>query len=238
MAKKQTIYMIKQIIHIVFSGLGIKRRMFIAPEADSPTHSTISYAITVCNEADSLRHLLDFLTTYLQEGDEIVVQADKKNVTEAVRGVVKEYGKIISTYSEYELNFDFAQAKNHLNEQCHGEWIFQLDADECPQVFLMENLQSLIYANKGVELYKLPRINLFSDQKGEIKENHVAWPDYQGRIYKNVPQRIRWHRPLHEKICGHKAYVYLPKEDSYAILHLKVKDQDNAKWQQWKEHYR
>ena len=229
--------MIKQIINIVCGWLGIKRRMFIAPAADCPTHRTISYAITVCNEADALRHLLDFLIPYRQEGDEIVVQADRKNVTQAVQQVVKDYKKVISTYSEYELNFDFAQAKNHLNELCHGEWIFQLDADECPQVFLMQHLQAIVCANSGVELYKLPRINLFSDNQGKIAEDHVAWPDYQGRIYKNEPQRICWHRPLHEKIRGHKAYVYLPKEDTYAIRHLKVRDQDNAKWQQWKEHY-
>ena len=237
MAKKPIINMIKKAINILCRGLGIKRRMFIMPAAESPTHRTISYAITVCNEADALRHLLDFLIPYLQAGDEIVVQADKKNVTDAVRQVAKDYKKVISTYVEYELNFDFAQAKNHLNEQCHGEWIFQLDADECPQEFLMNHLQAILCANTGAELYKVPRINLFSDEKGAIKENHVAWPDYQGRIYKNEPQRIRWQRPLHEKIRGHHAYVYLPKDDAYAILHLKVKDQDNAKWQQWKQHY-
>ena len=224
-------------INTLCSWLGIKRRIFLHPADSSSTHAPISYAITVCNEAESLRHLLDFLQPYLQKGDEIIVQADRKNVTEQVKRVAQEYANVISRYIEFDLNFDFARAKNHLNEQCKGEWIFQLDADECPQVFLMNHLQSIIQANPDIELYKLPRINLFSGADGEIEETHVAWPDYQGRIYRNSPQRIQWHRPLHEKIRGHKAYVYLPKEDPYAILHLKAKDQDNAKWQQWKEHY-
>lgn len=198
---------------------------------------SVSYAVTVCNEADALRCLLEFLKPYCRQEDEIIVQADRKNVTEEVKQVVKTYADIITRYTEYDLNFDFAQAKNHLNEQCRGEWIFQLDADECPQVWLMEHLQTILHANNGVELYKIPRINLFVNSDGTQDEKRVAWPDYQGRLYRNIPQRIRWNRPLHEKIHGHKAYVYLPKEDCYAIRHLKAREQDKEKWQQWKEHY-
>lgn len=227
--------MIKQLINTLAKWFFIKRRMFIAPKADEETPVTISYAVTVCNEADQLRSLLDFLHLYCQAGDEIIVQADQANVTDAVREVVKAYPEV--SYIEHELHFDFAQAKNHLNEQCRGQWIFQLDADECPQVWLMEHLRAILRANSGVELVKIPRINLFFDGKGAITEHHVAWPDYQGRLYRNEPQRISWRRPLHEKIYGHKAYVYLPKQDRYAIRHLKAKEQDLEKWQSWKEHY-
>ena len=227
--------MIKHIINTLGNWLHIKRRMFIAPKTGEETPVKVSYAVTVCNEADQLRSLLDFLRRYCQSGDEIVVQADKANVTDAVRKVVQDYPDI--RYIEHELNFDFAQAKNHLNGQCRGEWIFQLDADECPQVWLMEHLRTIIHANSSTELIKIPRINLFVNGQGAITENHVAWPDYQGRLYRNEPQRIQWRRPLHEKIRGHKAYVYLPKEDQYAIRHLKAKEQDLQKWQKWKEHY-
>ena len=100
----------------------------------------------------------------------------------------------------------------------------------------MERLRAIIAANEAVELYKIPRLNLFTTGD-KIEEGHVAWPDYQGRLYRNIPERIQWQRPLHEKIRGHKAYVYMPKEERYAIRHLKVREQDNAKWQVWKEHY-
>lgn len=227
--------MIKHLINTLAGWLHIRRRMFIAPQEGEEQAVRISYAVTVCNEAEQLQSLLEFLQPYLQEGDEIVVQADQANVTEAVREVMKAFPEV--RYIEHELRFDFAQAKNHLNEQCRGEWIFQLDADECPQVWLMDHLRAILRANSTAELVKIPRINLFINGQGTITEHHVAWPDYQGRLYRNEPQRICWRRPLHEKIRGHKAYIYLPKEDPYAIRHLKAKEQDLEKWQSWKEHY-
>ena len=81
-------------------------------------------------------------------------------------------------------------------------------------------------------------INVFVNKDGNIIDSHVAWPDYQGRIYRNLPNRICWQFPLHEKVHGHKAYVYLPKDDQYAIRHLKEKEQDKEKWQNWKKHYK
>jgi hypothetical protein len=229
--------MIKRIINTIAGCLGIKRRMFIAPAADKPVPASISYAITVCNEAEALCTLLDFLQPYLQPGDEIIVQADRKNVTAEVQQVVQDHTHLIRRYVEHDLDYDFARAKNHLNTQCCGEWIFQLDADECPQTSLLQALPAILQANPGVELYKMPRMNSFVDGQGRTEKEYVAWPDYQGRLYRNDPQRIRWHRPIHEKIRGHKAYVYLPKEEKYAIRHRKVTEQDKAKWQNWRQHY-
>ncbi len=195
----------------------------------------ISYAITVCNEAKDLDRLLTYLQDYVQAGDEIVVQADQNNVTEEVKSVIAAHRQHITTYAEHPLNFDFAQAKNHLNSLCKGDYIFQLDADEIPQQWLMEHLTEIIAQKPWVGLFKLPRINLLQDADGHADER-VAWPDYQGRIYKNTP-RISWRRPLHERIHGHWFYWHLPKEDQYAILHFKMKQQDAAKWAEWKQHY-
>ena len=189
----------------------------------------ISYAITVCNEARELDRLLGLLKTHLHEGDEVVVQADATNVTEEVKLVLMLYEGIVTRYVEYPLNFDFARFKNHLNEQCKGEYIFQLDADELPSAWLLNHLRDIVRKYWWVGLFKLPRINLF-DESNE----RVAWPDYQGRIFKNRPGRIRWHRPLHERIRGHWFYWHLPKEDRYALLHHKQKNADAAKWKEWR----
>lgn len=202
---------------------------------NKPIH--ISFAITVCNEAKDLERLLLHLQPYLQEEDEVVVQADKNNVTEDVRAVVERYKTMISTYAEHPLDFDFAQAKNHLNTLCKGDYIFQLDADEIPQPWLMEHLKEIIHKHPWIDLFKLPRINLFQQEEGGKVEERVAWPDYQGRLYRNKPNRIRWKRPLHERIHGHILYWHLPKEDNYAILHLKLKQQDADKWAAWRKHY-
>ena len=203
----------------------------------APKSIHISYAITVCNEAAELEALLLHLKPFLREGDELVVQADKEHVTKEVKGIVEQHRSLITTYAEHPLNFDFAQAKNHLNGLCNGDFIFQLDADELPQPWLLEHLREIIGKHPWIELFKIPRINLFQQTEGGIVEERVAWPDYQGRLYKNRPNRIRWRRPLHERIHGHLLYWHLPKEDNYAILPVKLKTQDDAKWAEWRKHY-
>lgn len=230
--------MIKKIINIIARILGIKRNIFFEPIESKQSDAAISYAITVCNEAEDLQHLLDFIIPNLGTRDEIVVQADSSNVTKEVKDVVKKYGKHISTYVEHELNYDFARAKNNLNRQCKGEYIFQLDADECPHPWLMAHLRAIIAANPKVELFKLPRINLFYSKDGAHTRDYKHWPDYQGRVYKNIPERIIWKRPLHEKIRGHHTYTYLPKTDEYAIIHSKSTEANAKKWNAWKEHYK
>lgn len=196
----------------------------------------ISYAITVCNEAHELERILTHLKPYLQAGDEVVIQADKDHVTPDVQHVIEKHKAEVTTYGEYALNFDFAQAKNHLNSLCKGDYIFQLDADELPQPWLLEHIREIIGKKPWVGLFKLPRINILQGENGDVEER-VAWPDYQGRIYKNTP-RIYWRRPLHERIHGQWFYWHLPKQDNYAILHLKMKQQDADKWATWREHYK
>ncbi len=230
--------MIKPFLNRIARLLHIKRCVFVEGSEGKESPATISFAISVCDEAEPLRRLLDILTSYCRPGDEIVIQADSSKVTKEVQEVIQAYRPMVSAYAEHPLNFDFAQAKNHLNTLCHGDWIFQLDADECPSSFVMDHLRTILDSNAEVELIKLPRINVFVNETDEVEESHVAWPDYQGRLYRNIPQRILWHRPLHEKIQGYKAYTYLPKDDRYAILHSKNKEQDKQKWQNWKEHYR
>lgn len=205
---------------------------------------SISYAITVCNEAEELDRLLSHLSHYVQTGDEVVVQADADHVTDRVQEVVKSHAALIARYATHPLRFDFAQAKNHLNNLCNGEYIFQLDADELPHPQLLMHLQDILHRHPLIELFKFPRINYLLDTATylsaisdytTISAERIAWPDYQGRLYKNRPRRIRWHRPLHERIRGHILYLHLPKRDEYAIIHLKAKEQDAAKWAEWRK---
>lgn len=225
--------MTKHILNSIAQLLRIKRRFFLSEGV--PANVTVSYAVTVCNEAEALARLLDTLIPYLAAGDEIIVQADAANVTQKVKDIVQHYDAFIHTYAEHELRFDFAQAKNHLNSLCKGSYIFQLDADEYPDSWLLAHLKQIITANPGIELFKVPRINRFT-KNGTLEYDHQQWPDYQGRIYRNEPQRIVWHRPLHERITGHRSYVYLPKNDSYAIIHCKDVDQHNEKWKELTPH--
>lgn len=50
----------------------------------------------------------------------------------------------------------------------------------------------------------------------------VNAPDYQGRIYRNIPDRIKWDRRLHEKIEGHLKFVLIPADTDLALYHDKT----------------
>ena len=229
--------MIELFLNRIARLLHIKRRAFVDIAKGKETQETISFAISACDEADQLRRLLDCIAPYCRPGDEIIVQTDSQKISAEVQEVIESHQSVIATHATFAFNHDFAQLKNHLNALCHGDWILQLDADECPSPYLMEHLRAILGANAETELIKLPRINRFVTDTNEPEQTHVAWPDYQGRLYRNIPQRICWHRPIHEKIQGHLSYTYLPKEDRYALLHTKNKEQDQRKWQTWKEHH-
>ena len=165
----------------------------------------ISYAIPVCNEWMELEYLLNYLFKHKREQDEIVVQCDKGNTTPSVYQVLQEYSTYYSVgfkVIEFPLNKDFASFKNNLKDSCSGDYIFQIDADEYPDEYLMSMIEPTITMNDSVDIFWVPRINKVN---GLTQEHINAWkwnvdhdgrvnfPDYQCRIMKNV-KRIKWKR--------------------------------------------
>ena len=90
----------------------------------------ISYAITVCNEHKEIEKLLTFLFEHKREQDQVVVQMDADNATEEVWNVCERFEN--RQHHHYRLiqsslNKNFAAYKNNLNENCDGNWIFQIE---------------------------------------------------------------------------------------------------------------
>lgn len=59
-------------------------------------------------------------------------------------------------------------------------------------------------------------------------------PDYQSRLYKNLPH-IRYERRLHEKVEGFNSYVFIPPQKDIALIHRKTIEkqrQTNVKYNQ------
>jgi len=115
---------------------------------------------------------------------------------------------------------------------CSGDYIFQIDADEYPHSYFIENLPAILEHNSAVELYVVPRVNTVEGLTQEhiqrwdwnINENNwVNWPDYQTRIYRNNP-KIKWINKVHERLDGHKEFAYLPMDEEYALYHPKTID--------------
>ena len=187
----------------------------------------ISIAITVCDEAQELKTLLDFLQeNALLDQYELIIQIDKDNYTNEVIEVIVNRG--IKHYF-YPLNKDFASYKNELFKHCSGDFILQLDADELVSIDFLRLIPQIVLANPEVDLYYIPRINTVEGLTEEdvqtwrwnIKGDRINYPDYQSRLYRNSSD-IKWVGKVHEKIQGHKQFTLLPEVDELSLLHYKT----------------
>ena len=194
----------------------------------------ISYAIPVCNEHEELKKLLEFLVQNIKENDEIVVQCDQGNTTPEVYKVLNLFQAPVGLKDplkviEFPLKGDFASFKNNLKENCSGDWIFQIDADELPHESLITNLIEVLKINPTTDLFLVPRVNTVDGlTQGHInkwrwsvnEKGWVNWPDYQTRILQNNP-KIQWTNKVHEVLTGHKKYALLPQEEEWCLYHPK-----------------
>jgi glycosyltransferase involved in cell wall biosynthesis len=187
----------------------------------------ISYAIPVCNEYKEIEYLLKYLTKYKRDEDEVIVQCDKGNTTSEVYSVLEQYPDI--KVIEFSLNNNFAAFKNNLKANCSGDYIFQIDADEYPEEYLMNTIEWIITNNPKTDIFWVPRINTVTgltqkhiDKWGwnVCSKGRVNFPDYQCRILKNV-KRIKWKNKVHEVLTGHKTESQLPANDEFCIHHPK-----------------
>lgn len=193
----------------------------------------ISYAITVCNEVEEIQRLLDFLLKHKREQDSITVLVD---ITKAPDELISLLGQYESHYADHitiwkdKFNNHFANWKNKLGSYCVGDWIFQIDADEYPDEYLISMIQHIIESNPEVDAYWVPRINTVQGLTQEhVKKwgwrvdeyKRVNFPDYQLRLYKNSPD-IKWSRKVHEQLIGYKKFGYLPVNEEYCLHHPKT----------------
>ena len=191
----------------------------------------ISYAITVCNEHKEIEKLLTFLFEHKRKEDQVVVQMDT-SATKEVWNVCESFeGKPFDEYklTSFSLSKNFASYKNNLNKNCKGEWIFQIDADEIPNEYLIEALPFILEANEDIEAFWVPRVNTVAGITDEHiakwgwklnEDNWVNFPDWQMRIYRNL-ETIYWIKPVHEQLKGYTKFANLPSEEKYSIYHPK-----------------
>ena len=192
----------------------------------------ISYGITVYNEADELNRLLEVLVHKTDAEDEIVICVDGED--DGVRFVLdswtQQYAhvKMIKVYQR-SLNKNFAAQKNSIIENSVGDYVFHIDADEYPNVVLLQQLKQILEIN-NVDLVWIPRVNTIDGMKDEhinrwgwrVTENGwVNYPDYQARVFRRDSE-IRWERPLHEVIRGYKTYSHLPPHEELSLYHPKT----------------
>jgi glycosyltransferase involved in cell wall biosynthesis len=162
--------------------------------------------------------------------DEIVILDDYSDNEDTVKILDAMVSIYEIKFEQRHLYEDFAGQKNYLRKMCSGEYIFNLDADEIPHKFLIENVKGILENNPEVDLFLVPRINIV---EGLIEEHAKKWgwkinengwinfPDWQGRVWKNRSS-IRWTKVVHEMLSGYKEYSFLPAEEQFSLYHLKT----------------
>lgn len=184
----------------------------------------LSYGITVHNEHEELNQLLELLTTHIDQEDEIIIVDDFSN--QETQNIIKKYN--VKHYQR-KLDGDFATHKNFVIEKCTGDYIFAIDADEYPNITLLQQLKQVLEINQ-VDLIWVPRINTVEG----ITEQHIKqwgwrvteqgwvnYPDYQSRIFRR-DENIRWVGKVHEQIKGAQTYSHLPPYEELSLYHPKT----------------
>ena len=191
----------------------------------------ISYAVTVKDELVELDRLLFKLKKYKRNRDEIVVVYDSSNGSSQVEQYLKSQTVSESPFRWHSFEFknNFSELKNYITKQCTGDYIFQIDADEFPNEYLISILPTILESNAETEVYLTPRVNTVEGlteahiQKWGWNVNEQGWvnyPDYQWRIWKNKPE-IKWINKVHERLDGFKTYVTLPPQEEFSLYHPK-----------------
>lgn len=211
----------------------------------------ISYAITVCNEFVEIQRLITFLLEHKRSQDEIVVQMDlnvddmkthPEDKSQVHVYLMKHNAQGNIRVAFYPLNSDFAAFKNNLTRHCTGDYIFQIDADELPYDYLIENLPDLLESNPNCDVFLVPRVNTVLG----LTDTHIAkwgwnmnedgwvnWPDYQWRIWRHKPD-IKWINKVHERLDGFDTYTALPQDEDWALYHPKTIDRQERQNEYYK----
>jgi len=191
----------------------------------------ISYAITVCNEFIEIQRLVSFLLQHKRIQDNIVILYDEANGDSEVETFLRTHS-INGEFAWHKGKFNrhFADWKNKLTSLCSGDYIVNIDADEIPNQYLVENLPNILELNPDIDVYRVPRVNTVKGITEEhirvwgwrVNENGwINWPDRQMRIYKNTPE-IKWESKVHETLVGFKTITDLPEMEELALYHPKT----------------
>jgi len=203
----------------------------------------ISYSITCYNEHKELDNLLFHLSKHIRKEDEVVITQDTSKVGDksiiqdefyALEKVLEkyEYGTYFQPrqlkVNTFHFNKDFSKLKNFAKEQCSGDFIFSIDADEIPNEILIKQLPDILEIN-DTDLIWVPRINIVNGITSwhlhhwnwrQTEQGWINFPDYQARIFRNTDD-IKWIKPVHEVIDGAKTYSHLPPHEELTLKHEK-----------------
>lgn len=104
------------------------------------------------------------------------------------------------------------KVRNLAVDQCRGDWILVVDADERVSSGLAERLRTLAETPMA-EAFAIPRHNYLFDHPFE----HLLWPDYQIRFFRTAT--TKWSGVVHEPPLIQGRLAYLPADHRAALEH-------------------
>ena len=156
----------------------------------------LSYGITVHNEAEELKRLLNILTDKIDKDDEIVVCIDGDD------------DKVEAVLGDYIFHID---ADEYPNDGLLEYVKPILEANEIDLIWVPR-----VNTVNGITEQHIQQWGWRVSEAG-----WVNYPDYQSRIFKNTPE-LRWQNKVHERIMGAKNYSHLPPNESLSLYHPKT----------------
>lgn len=144
----------------------------------------LSIGILTHNEGQYVQNLFECVIGYIKNNThnidfEIVIVDDfsDEEITLSALEWIQQQNVDVRVFKRA-LDDNFGKQKNFLNEQCTGDWIFNLDADELVYHELIDTLLEVIELNPDIEAYWIPRINTVDG----ITEQHYI--DYKWAPFK------------------------------------------------------
>lgn len=142
-------------------------------------------------------NLEGFIKNFPEWVDEIVLVWDCEDSESFPQLNAFHQAEIINV--QHPLEGDFSAQRNRMLENCSGEWIIYLDADERLTSESWEKMR-LMTAFEGCNGWYLPRMTFYPDQN-HCRIGYGLWPDLQLRLFKNTPN-LKFINKIHEQIVG------------------------------------
>jgi hypothetical protein len=145
--------------------------------------------------------------------DEIVIVVDAAS-TDATETICARYADHLF---RLELPAPFVKTvAAWATQQCSGDWILRLDDDELPGAGLVESLPALM-ADRAITHYWTRRRWLVEADPGRWIAQHPWWPDWQLRLFRNLPSIVHMPTDLHGRTAVEGSARYVPRG---CIYHL------------------
>uniref|UniRef100_A0A6M3LAW3 Putative glycosyltransferase n=1 Tax=viral metagenome TaxID=1070528 RepID=A0A6M3LAW3_9ZZZZ len=160
----------------------------------------VSIAMIVKNEELNLERCLDsFLPILIEPWVELIVV--DTGSTDSTVDVAKKHGAQV--FMKEFVPWSFSDARNYAIEQCHGRWVFILDADEELPQDAMYRLKNIFWEEKPEPTKFIHLRNIFSDAGYSTM--------IQPRLYRNDPD-FRFTGNVHNKPNAKGPFYFMQKE--------------------------